>query len=185
MLAVGEYIENFEFPACNKFRPTFLDGEFCYQLDVKIIQNISATEQPSIVFLLDQNEDRQYNKLYGNGDIHQTKPGTLEHMAENSAKQNEAMIYIETLGKSFTTHPFRSPNNSKLQCNLVYTSSQGHFVTRFAWGFCGLVDKVACIQTIITVLVWRPSNVMWHGKKHFELFTSDENRFYAWRDKKK
>ena len=45
--------------------------------------------------------------------------------------------------------------------------------------------KVAAyIQTIITVLILKTIDVMWHGKKHIELFISDENLFYAWRDKK-
>ena len=42
----------------------------------------------------------------------------------------------------------------------------------------------ACIPTIITVLIWHTNNVMWNGKKHFELFIYNENLFYAWRDKK-
>ena len=42
----------------------------------------------------------------------------------------------------------------------------------------------ACIHTIITVLIWQTNNVMWHGKKHFELFIYNENLFYAWGDKK-
>ena len=104
MLAMGEYIENFDFPVCNKFRTTLLDGELCYQLDVNTIQNINATDQPSIVFLLDYNEDRQYNKLSGNGDTLETKPTNMKNMAEKDAKKNQAMIYIETLGKIITTN---------------------------------------------------------------------------------
>ena len=104
MLAMGEYIENFDFPVCNKFRPTLLDGDLCYQLDVNSIQNINATDQPDIIFLLDYNEDRQYNKLSGNGDTHETESRNMKDMAENHGKENDAMIYIETLGKNITTY---------------------------------------------------------------------------------
>ena len=43
----------------------------------------------------------------------------------------------------------------------------------------------AHIQTIITVLLRKTNNVMWHGKKHIESFISDEKQlFYAWRYRK-
>ena len=102
---MGQYIENFDFPVCNKFRPSLLYGEICNLLDINGIQSINANEQPSIEFLLDYNEDRQYNKLSVNSDIHQTNSKNIKDVAENNAKQNEAMLYIETLGKPFQPNP--------------------------------------------------------------------------------
>ena len=34
LLLLGEHIKGLKFPVCNKFTPTVLDGQLCYNLDI-------------------------------------------------------------------------------------------------------------------------------------------------------
>ena len=100
MLSVGEYIENFDFPVCNSFRPTVLGGQLCYQFDVNSIETNTTSGQPYLMFVLDYNEDREYNTLSDmDEDEHKDDPKALHEIDKNNDNNNEAMIYIETLGK--------------------------------------------------------------------------------------
>ena len=38
MRILGEYIDGLDFPVCNAFKPTILDGELCYALDLKRLE---------------------------------------------------------------------------------------------------------------------------------------------------
>ena len=101
MLSVGEYIANFDFPVCNSFRPTVLDGQLCYQFDVNSIEtNTTTSGQPYLMFVLDYNQDREYKTISDmDEDEHIYDPKSLHEMEVNDATNDEAMIYIETLGK--------------------------------------------------------------------------------------
>ena len=41
MTILGEYIDGLDFPVCNAFKPTILDGELCYVLDLKHLETES------------------------------------------------------------------------------------------------------------------------------------------------
>ena len=42
MKILGEYIDGLDFPVCNAFKPTILDGELCYALDFKRLESESG-----------------------------------------------------------------------------------------------------------------------------------------------
>ena len=98
-MSVGEHIKNFDFPVCNSFRPTVLDGQLCYQFDVNSIETNTTSGQPYLMFILDYNQDREYKTLTHDGDEHKDDPTSLYEMEADDATKDEAMIYIETLGK--------------------------------------------------------------------------------------
>ena len=100
MLSVGEHIDNFSFPVCNAFRPTLIEGQLCYQFDRNNLGgNLTSSKEPYLMFLMDTNDDRQYNVLLGGDNVTMKEPQGLNKMKESNAIDNEAMIYIDALGK--------------------------------------------------------------------------------------
>ena len=99
MSVMGKTIHNFNIPACDKFRPTFLDGQLCYQLDANELRNkvdkLKIAAQ-GIVLLLDYNLDRM---VKDEEDDLQTV-GDYSILEENNKNTNDAKIYIETLGNN-------------------------------------------------------------------------------------
>ena len=99
MSVMGKTIHNFNIPACDKFRPTFLDGQLCYQLDANELRNkvdkLKIAAQ-GIVLLLDYNLDRMVK------DEEDDLPtvGDYSILEENNKNTNDAKIYIETLGNN-------------------------------------------------------------------------------------
>ena len=98
MLAVGEYIDSFPFPVCNAFRPSVLHGQLCYQFDPSTVLTNLTTDQPFLMFIMDYNEDREYNTHVDEEDEQNENPQKLDEMDKNDANNNEALIYIHTLG---------------------------------------------------------------------------------------
>ena len=99
MSVMGKTIHNFNIPACDKFRPTFLDGQLCYQLDANELRNkvdkLKIAAQ-GIVLLLDYNLDRMVK------DEEDDLPtvGDYSILEENNKNTNDEKIYIETLGNN-------------------------------------------------------------------------------------
>ena len=99
MSVIGKTIDNFNIPVCDKFKPTFLDGQLCYQLDANELRNkVDKKKMTSqgIVFLLDYNVDRMV-KDEGDNLPTMDDASLLDDDNENSM---DAMIYIETLGNN-------------------------------------------------------------------------------------
>ena len=99
MSVMGKTIDNFNIPVCDKFRPTFLDGQLCYQLDANELRNkVDKKEIASqgIVLLLDYNFDRMVKDE--GGDLSTMDNSKLLKVKNENIK--DAMIYIETLGKN-------------------------------------------------------------------------------------
>ena len=97
MSVMGNNIDNFNIPVCDKFRPTFLDGQLCYQLDANELRNkVDKKKMASkgIVLLLDYNFDRTV-KDEGDDLPTMDNASLLDDDNENTM---DAMIYIETLG---------------------------------------------------------------------------------------
>ena len=46
MNITGQYIPGLDFPVCNKFRPSILDGQLCYTLDLKDILKGKVVTRP-------------------------------------------------------------------------------------------------------------------------------------------
>ena len=97
MSVMGKTINNFNIPVCDKFRPTFLDGQLCYQLDANELRNkVDKKEMASegVIMLLDYNFERTVTNKEEKTLIKENSP------ISNKNKKNtvDAMIYIETLG---------------------------------------------------------------------------------------
>ena len=101
MVAVGELIESFPYPVCNAFKPSLIDGELCYTFDLSNIQSNITSDKPYITFLLDYNEDREYTTFKTRAFKNKKEPESLNEMEENDARNNDALIYIHTLGNFF------------------------------------------------------------------------------------
>jgi hypothetical protein len=91
---MGKRIDKFSIPVCDKFQPTLLDGQRCYQVDVNQLRNkVDKKKMASegIELLLDYNFDRM-------GRLDGDDGSTVEILEEHYKSTNAAMIYIETLG---------------------------------------------------------------------------------------
>ena len=91
MSVVGKSHHMFNTHVCDKFKPTFLDGKLCYQINVHGLEdkvNKEEMAQKGIEFLLDYNFDRMIK----------VEEEVESVVKDSSAK--EAMIYIESLGKN-------------------------------------------------------------------------------------
>jgi hypothetical protein len=99
MSVMGKTIDNFNIPVCDKFRPTFLDGQLCYQLEAHELRNKVDKEEiasQGVVMLLDYNLERMVKH-------NEENTSTVEDssiMKKNKENRDDAMIYIETLGKN-------------------------------------------------------------------------------------
>ena len=96
---MGEQIQNFSFPVCNKFRPKILNGQLCYEVDVNGIEVKDKTTEADLIFLLDYNDDRNDDISFSSKETLNTKAKSLHKLKENDANKLEAMIYIETIGR--------------------------------------------------------------------------------------
>ena len=97
MSVMGKSVDNFNIPVCDKFRPTFLEGQLCYQLDAnKFSKKVNKEEIASqgVVMLLDYNLDRMVT--HKEDDTLTVEDSSI--LKKNKKNINHAMIYIETLG---------------------------------------------------------------------------------------
>ena len=97
MSVMGKSVDNFNIPVCDKFRPTLLEGQLCYQLDAnKFSKKVNKEEIASqgVLMLLDYNLDRMVT--HKEDDTLTVEDSSL--LKKNKKNINDAMIYIETLG---------------------------------------------------------------------------------------
>ena len=100
LAVVGQTIPNFSIPVCNKFEPTVLRGQLCYQVDTnKLTDQVDLKKlmTQGLIFLLDYNENRQGQDLSRENDNIVVEED-LGEMRDQDNSRKEAMIYIETLG---------------------------------------------------------------------------------------
>ena len=117
MLVMGEKIEEFAYPVCNKFKPKILKGQLCYQVDVNEFKNKIVAETntvPQLIFLLDYNEEKM---LTANVEPKNDVPKDMLEMQNIDNKKIEALIYIETLGRCITK---QLTNNNLVLSNTFY-----------------------------------------------------------------
>ena len=100
LLLLGEYIEGLDFPICNKFTPTVLDGQLCYTLDLgSALPNIETFDgnRGGLVLLLDYNTERSIKpKEPAQEETNNSKRFIIvgDIAGEND---NKAKIFIHTL----------------------------------------------------------------------------------------
>ena len=113
---VGKVVPRFTIPVCTIFSPTVVRDKLCYQVDLNQVKDqvdLRKLMTHGFSFLLDYNEDRQaQGKGVGSGLDHGT-PTIWDATEEDD--QDEAMIYIETLGvqEVITIDCFIILNNQK------------------------------------------------------------------------
>ena len=93
---MGEKLEHFDQPVCNKFKPTLLNGQLCYKVDVNEIMRTATGFTGGLIFLMDYNEEKMMTSEY---EYQKIDAENLLSMKENVEHNTEGMIYIETLGK--------------------------------------------------------------------------------------
>ena len=86
MFLLGEEIEQFTHPVCTAFKPKILEGQLCYQLHLEQVFFLKG-DKYGLTFLMDYNEDKAINE--------QSKKGY-----DGSLPDDEAIIFVDTLGKS-------------------------------------------------------------------------------------
>ena len=99
MMVMGKYVSNFSIPVCSKFRPIVLKGRRCYQVDVNEFKDqvdLDKLMSHGLIFLLDYN-----NRSIGikaKNPLEAVVEKDLGDMQKKGDNEDEAMIYIETLG---------------------------------------------------------------------------------------
>ena len=68
LAALGEPVGGLEFPVCNMFQPTILDGQLCYSLNVSSVVSTAENKTESgkkkgILFAVDLTNDRIYGQF--------------------------------------------------------------------------------------------------------------------------
>ena len=99
MSVLGDKTPNFSIPVCSKFKPTVVEGQLCYQVDVNKFKDQVDTEKlmsHGLVMILDYNEDRMGLDTRNTNESSHIKE--LGDMNKADEKKNAAKIYIETLG---------------------------------------------------------------------------------------
>ena len=105
MKILGEYMDNLTFPVCNKFTPTILDGELCYELDTKTatgreIRSANG-QRGGLMLMLDYNVERVVKSKTSMLPTKQ-KPSDLKETKMDldivpNAKEAAAKIFIHLL----------------------------------------------------------------------------------------
>ena len=94
--AISDMRPNFSFPVCNSFRPTILEGQLCYKLQVNTTSG--KGKQNELVLLLDYQEDLSLQHSFENED--DSDPlitNDLNFDAMKSEQKKDARIQIATL----------------------------------------------------------------------------------------
>ena len=99
MSAVGVKIDQFDVPVCNSFQDKILNDQLCYEVDLNNFKNVANTVnelKTGFVFVMDYNEDRQFNFLQ---DFEQRNNKNFATRVFNENESEQASIYLNTLGK--------------------------------------------------------------------------------------
>ena len=90
---VSELRPNISFPLCTSFRPTVLEGQLCYKLQVNTTSR--KGKRYELILLLDYQEDLSLHYSSGNEDDIDLQ--NLNFDAAESVQKKEAKIQINTL----------------------------------------------------------------------------------------
>ena len=103
LLLLGEFINSFEFPVCNKFTPTVLDGQLCYNLGINSVLSERETmdgKGGELMLLLDYNKEKSIHPIHLDRQI--VDNNTHISLEDTPNKDDlEARIFIHTL-KTFS-----------------------------------------------------------------------------------
>ena len=100
MSVMGVKIDHFKLPVCNKFKPRVLKGQLCFQVDVNEFQDQIDMEKgmkKGLIIVMDYNFERVSTESGKAVDMALTYD--LQNLQEMMDKSQDAMIYIETLGR--------------------------------------------------------------------------------------
>ena len=95
---MGQMVEQFELPVCNKFIFKILQGKPCFELNVNDYKDQIDFEtgmKDGLVFVMDYNEDKTTLE-----NIDHVESGLTNNFLDvQPVKKQDALIYIETLGR--------------------------------------------------------------------------------------
>ena len=89
---------------CNIFKETVLDGQLCYRADVnKFRQEVDRKKMVTdgLVIVLDYNSNRNTGAGEGKDVDTMGQQSSLQGKYDGDKLDQEAMIYIETIGENF------------------------------------------------------------------------------------
>ena len=177
MLVVGEYIDGFDFPVCNKFTPTVHRGQLCYTIDISSVLPNTETDDGKaggLTLILDYNTERSVQPAMNRkGTNENTEKIHLNLEDAPTEEDGEARIFIHTLkpfkgygGGSFSMNALKqiSPtekflelpdtvkgckNNDKQHCKMtLYLKQKVEECNCIPWEFPQRVT-VSKVETIL------------------------------------
>ena len=98
MSVMGERVDYFTIPVCNKFTPTVVEGQMCYQVDVNQFRDqveFKQGKKNGLTFLMDYNAERMVD-TYKEELTADQNLDDIQFIDENGF---EARIYIDTIGR--------------------------------------------------------------------------------------
>ena len=102
MSSMGVKVDHFDVPLCNSFQAKIQNDQLCYEVDLNKFSNKANIERElelGFNFLLDYNEDRQV-VLDAESSVNvSTLHDSLARSIEKSKKDQQAFIYLDTIGK--------------------------------------------------------------------------------------
>ena len=148
LLMLGEHIEGIDFPVCNKFTPTVLDGQLCYTLDVNSALPDEDTldgKEGGLTLFLDYNKERSA-KPKGSYNAADRKSNTRYITVEETQTdiEQEARIFIHTL-KPFSGYGAGSYKMSSLK--QIYATEDFLKLPTSERG-CTNTDKQRCLTEV-------------------------------------
>ena len=96
MTLVGHDRRDLPFTICSKFKPTVLNGQLCYSLDLSLLktENTQAGKRHGLVLILDQGEGK--NSARKNEGFRETTRIPLD-LESSGIEKRSAKIYLNTL----------------------------------------------------------------------------------------
>lgn len=89
------FVGNMSFPVCTSFKPTLLEGQLCYKLDLK--KGSDQGKKHELLLLLDYNTELSIQPRSGSSGI--DRPANM-YLDTVDTEQYEAKIHINTLSKA-------------------------------------------------------------------------------------
>ena len=97
---IGKHVPGFSIPVCTLFKPSFLNGQICYKLDLSDVMDevdISSGIRGGLSFFMDYNKDRMINSI-GNGRKAQISNSIFKNIQSTKSTDLQASIHFDTLG---------------------------------------------------------------------------------------
>ena len=142
MEILGKQVENFKFPVCTKFKPKYLFGDLCYQIDVNDVKDkvqVTNGVMGGITFALDYNEDRRISdRSQQKAQLKRDQKGLGDYEAI-ADQRFKARIYIECI------EPYTGGGDGKFMLNSVkeIVGTSAYAVLASTSGICQTEESVA------------------------------------------